>query len=84
MQSNQLPVELRERVEKAIAALDYRVTVGEVAARAGVKLADADKALKAIAYDSLANLEVSSQLCHMPTLDIPTPPLQAITKIAET
>eukprot|EP00775_Hariotina_reticulata_P003685 gene3685-3945_t len=61
MQSNQLPAELRERVEKAIAALGYRVTVGEVAARAGVKLADADKALKAIAYDSLANLEVSDK-----------------------
>jgi hypothetical protein len=65
MQSNQLPAELRERVESAIAALDYRVTVGQVAARAGVKLSDADKALKAIAYDSLAALEVNSQLCHM-------------------
>jgi len=38
MQSNQLPAELRERVERAIAALGYRVTVGEVAAKAGVKL----------------------------------------------
>lgn len=36
-----------------------RVTVGDVAARAGVKLSEADEALKALAFDSLGALEVS-------------------------
>eukprot|EP00878_Enallax_costatus_P002812 GHUV01003004.1.p1 GENE.GHUV01003004.1~~GHUV01003004.1.p1 ORF type:complete len:653 (+),score=181.31 GHUV01003004.1:192-2150(+) len=61
MESNKLDAELRERVERAIVSLGYRVTVGDVAAKAGVKLSEADAALKAIAYDSLGNLEVSDQ-----------------------
>ncbi|KAF8060028.1 hypothetical protein HT031_004966 [Scenedesmus sp. PABB004] len=61
MQSNQLDADLREGVERAVAGLGYRVTVGQVAARAGVKVSDADRALKALAYDSLAHLEVSSE-----------------------
>ncbi|WIA33689.1 hypothetical protein OEZ86_006807 [Tetradesmus obliquus] len=60
MQSNQLDAELKERVEKAIAKLGFRVTVGQVAAAAGVKLSQAEQALKALAYDSLGNLEVST------------------------
>lgn len=58
MQSNQLAPQLRDAVEAAIARLGYRVTVGQVAAAAGVKLSDAEAALKALAYDSLGNLEV--------------------------
>lgn len=60
MESNKLDAELRERVERAIASLGYRVTVGDVAARAGVKLSEVETALKAIAYDSLGNLEVGA------------------------
>ncbi|GBF97383.1 hypothetical protein Rsub_11030 [Raphidocelis subcapitata] len=59
MQSNRLDPDIRERVEGAIEALGWRATVGEVAARAGVKLSEADGALKALAYDSLGHLEVS-------------------------
>lgn len=58
VQSNRLDPAQREAVESAITALGGRVTVGQVAARAGVRLADADAALKALAYDSLAHLEV--------------------------
>jgi hypothetical protein len=58
IQSNRLDQDLKERVERAIAALGYRVTVGDVAARAGVKVSEADEALKALAYDSLGALEV--------------------------
>jgi hypothetical protein len=58
MQTNRLNPEVRERVERAVEALGYRATVGEVAARAGVKLSEADEALKALAYDALGHLEV--------------------------
>lgn len=61
LQSNKLPTELREKVSSAVEELRFRVTVGDVAARAGVKLQDADDTLKALAYDSQATLEVSEQ-----------------------
>ncbi|GLI67327.1 hypothetical protein VaNZ11_011515 [Volvox africanus] len=61
LQSNRLDSNLRERVEAAVAQLGGRVTVGDVATRAGVKLADADEALKALAYDTQASLKVSSE-----------------------
>ncbi|KAG2434871.1 hypothetical protein HYH02_012071 [Chlamydomonas schloesseri] len=60
LQSNRLDPDLRERVEAAIERLGGRVTVGDVAARAGVKLAQADEALKALAYDTAAALQVSA------------------------
>ncbi|PNW80988.1 hypothetical protein CHLRE_07g338350v5 [Chlamydomonas reinhardtii] len=60
LQSNRLEPDLRERVESAIERLGGRVTVGDVAARAGVKLAQADEALKALAYDTAAALQVSA------------------------
>lgn len=58
LQSNRLPVELREAVEGAVEALGGRVTAGDVAARAGVKLRDATDALQALAYDTQASLKV--------------------------
>jgi ribosomal protein S25 len=66
MQSNQLDADVKERVEKAIAKLGFRVTVGQIAAAAGVKLSEAEQALKALAYDSLGNLEVSSHSGQWP------------------
>ncbi|KAL6758321.1 hypothetical protein V8C86DRAFT_2599542 [Haematococcus lacustris] len=60
LQSNRLPTDLRESVESAVEQLGFRVTPGDVAARAGVKLAQAEEALKALAYDTAAALEVSS------------------------
>ncbi|GIL54988.1 hypothetical protein Vafri_10646 [Volvox africanus] len=61
LQSNRLDSNLRERVEAAVAQLGGRVTVGDVASRAGVNLADADEALKALAYDTQASLKVSAE-----------------------
>ncbi|GIL82862.1 hypothetical protein Vretifemale_11774 [Volvox reticuliferus] len=61
LQSNRLNSNLRERVEAAVAQLGGRVTVGDVATRAGVNLADADEALKALAYDTQASLKVSAE-----------------------
>lgn len=52
---------MREKVERAVESLQFRATVGDVAAKAGVKLADADRALKALATDSLATLKVLQQ-----------------------
>lgn len=75
LQSNKLPDDVRQRVEGAVEKLRFRVTVGEVAASAGVKVSQAEDALKALAYDSLATLEVilihacsmclSSHLLHL-------------------
>ena len=58
LQSNRLDQEVKDRVEKAIEQLGGRVTAGDVAAKAGVKLSEADECLKALAYDTLAVLEV--------------------------
>lgn len=60
LQSNRLKPEVRERVEDAVENLGRRVTVGDVAARTGLKLSEADEALKALAYDTLAAMEVST------------------------
>lgn len=60
LQSNRLDADVRERVADAVAALRYRATAGDVAARAGVTVAQANEALSALAYDCLAALEVSS------------------------
>lgn len=76
MESNKLDAELRERVERAIVALGYRVTVGDVAAKAGVKLSEADAALKAVAYDSLGNLEVRAALCLLLRHSASMPPCE--------
>lgn len=61
VQSASLDPRLREAVERAVErAPERRVTAGDAAAAAGVPLADADRALRALAYDCLATLEVSS------------------------
>lgn len=67
VQSAQLEPGLREAVEVAVRDSRYRAVVGEVAARAGVKLEEAETALKALAYDSGAVLEVSAWAMHSHT-----------------
>lgn len=52
---------MRQSVTAAIKRGGYRVTVGDVAAAAGVRLSEAEEALKALAADTLAHLEVSEQ-----------------------
>jgi hypothetical protein len=64
LQSNQLPADLKEKVEGAVESLDFRVTAGDVAAKAGVKLADAESALQVcgcrVRYMILSELQASS------------------------
>jgi hypothetical protein len=45
----------------SVHSLHVACAAAQVAASAGVKLSEADAALKALAYDSLGNLEVSLQ-----------------------
>ena len=47
-------------MEDAVESLGGRVTVGEVAARAGVRLNEAEAALNALAADSLGTLQVNT------------------------
>ena len=46
-------------VMEAVESLDYRVTVGDVAAKSGLELAVAQQQLNALAADTLAHLQVS-------------------------
>ncbi|MEM7648539.1 MAG: hypothetical protein AAF283_05145 [Cyanobacteria bacterium P01_A01_bin.70] len=46
-------------VMEAVESLDYRVTVGDVAAKLGLELAVAQQELNALAADTLAHLQVS-------------------------
>lgn len=57
--SSALKREIRKRAEEAIAKGGCRVTVGDVAASGSLTLTEAESALKAIASDSLATLQVS-------------------------
>ncbi|GMH32388.1 hypothetical protein BSKO_00222 [Bryopsis sp. KO-2023] len=61
LQSTRLDSGLREKVTSAVEGLGNRVTVGDVAGRAGVSLFKAEEALKALAADSSGALEVSEE-----------------------
>eukprot|EP00250_Pteridium_aquilinum_P033184 c5290_g1_i1 orf=183-1754(-) len=54
-----LPSDVRELTMKAVDELGGRVTVGDVAGRAGLKISQAETALQALATDSGGFLEVS-------------------------
>ncbi|KAI5082930.1 hypothetical protein GOP47_0002673 [Adiantum capillus-veneris] len=53
-----LPSDVRELTMKAVDDLGGRVTVGDVASRAGMKISQAETALQALATDSGGFLEV--------------------------
>ncbi|MCO5587755.1 hypothetical protein L7F22_041707 [Adiantum nelumboides] len=55
-----LPSDVRERTMKAVDDLGGRVTVGDIASRAGIKVSQAETALQALATDSGGFLEVSN------------------------
>ncbi|EIE26497.1 hypothetical protein COCSUDRAFT_46111 [Coccomyxa subellipsoidea C-169] len=59
LESVSIPQALRKRVEDAVESLGGRVTVGDVAARAGVSLEDTERTLNALAADSQGVLQVS-------------------------
>jgi len=61
VESESVAKSIREPVENAIESLGLAVTVGDVAAAAGVKLSDAERAMTALAADTGAALEVSSE-----------------------
>ncbi|KAH7554076.1 hypothetical protein JRO89_XS12G0106300 [Xanthoceras sorbifolium] len=61
VESDKLPTELRKRAMDAVDACGGRVTIGDVASRAGLKLNEAQTALQALAADTDGFLEVSDE-----------------------
>jgi hypothetical protein len=61
VESEKINADVRRAVETSIRTRNYRVTVGDVAAEAGVALPEVQRALSALALDSKATLEVSKQ-----------------------
>jgi hypothetical protein len=53
-----LPAKTRDGVLSAIEQLGNKVTVGDVAAKTGLKLSEAEAGLVALASDTLASLQV--------------------------
>ena len=62
LETLKLSQRVRKSVEDAVEGLGERVTVGDVAARAGVKISEAEEALNALAADAGGALEVSWQV----------------------
>lgn len=60
LESLKLGQKVRNSVQDAVEGLGGRVTVGDVAARAGVKINEAEEALNALASDAGGTLEVSN------------------------
>ncbi|KAL1330690.1 uncharacterized protein At5g03900, chloroplastic [Arachis ipaensis] len=61
VETDKLPSDVRKRTMEAVDACGGRVTVGDVASRAGLKLNEAQKALQALAADTDGFLEVSEE-----------------------
>ncbi|KAG5610876.1 hypothetical protein H5410_022157 [Solanum commersonii] len=61
VESDKLPSDVRKRAMDAIDVLGKRVTVGDVASKAGLQLSEAQKALQALAADTNGFLEVSDE-----------------------
>ncbi|KAK4432560.1 putative protein, chloroplastic [Sesamum alatum] len=61
VESDKLPSDVRKRAMDAIDACGRRVTIGDVASKAGLKLNEAQKALQALAADTNGFLEVSDE-----------------------
>ena len=59
METDRLPGALRRAVEGAVEGAGGRVTVGDVAAGAGVGLGEAEQALRALSLDAGGSLQVS-------------------------
>ncbi|KAM3359639.1 putative protein, chloroplastic [Capsicum galapagoense] len=60
-ESDKLPSDVRKRAMDAVDALGRRVTVGDLASKAGLQLTEAQKALQALATDTNGFLEVSDE-----------------------
>lgn len=62
VESDKLPTDVRKRAMEAVDECGLRVTVGDVASRAGLKVTEAQKALQALAADTDGFLEVMIKL----------------------
>lgn len=58
VESDKLPSDVRKRAMEAVDSCGGRVTIGDVAGRAGLKLNEAQNALQALAADTEGFLEV--------------------------
>lgn len=58
METDKLPSDVRDKAMSAVDSFGGRVTIGDVAGKAGLKVNDAETALQAIAADSDGFLEV--------------------------
>ncbi|KAF3441655.1 hypothetical protein FNV43_RR15570 [Rhamnella rubrinervis] len=61
VETDKLPTDVRKRTMEAVEACGGRVTIGDVASRAGLKLNESQKALQALAADTNGFLEVSDE-----------------------
>lgn len=61
IESDKLPADVRKRAMEAVDSCGRRVTVGDVASKAGIKLTEAQRALQALAADTNGFLEVSDE-----------------------
>lgn len=61
IESDKLPADVRKRTMDAVDKCGKRVTVGDVASKAGIKLTEAQRALQALAADTNGFLEVSDE-----------------------
>ncbi|XP_015898793.3 uncharacterized protein At5g03900, chloroplastic [Ziziphus jujuba] len=61
VESDKLSTDVRKRTMEAVDSFGGRVTIGDVAGRAGLKLNEAQKALQALAADTDGFLEVSDE-----------------------
>lgn len=61
VESDKLPSDVRKRAMDAIDSSGRRVTLGDVASKAGLKLNEAQRALQALAADTDGFLEVHSE-----------------------
>ncbi|CAO2039071.1 unnamed protein product [Urochloa humidicola] len=59
VETDRLPSDVRNRTMEAVDHFGGRVTIGDVASRAGLQLAQAERALQALAADTEGFLEVS-------------------------
>ncbi|KAI0496860.1 hypothetical protein KFK09_023184 [Dendrobium nobile] len=61
VETDKLPSDVRKRAMDAVDSYGGRVTIGDVASRAGLKLNEAERALQALAADTNGFLEVSDE-----------------------
>ncbi|KAK3405796.1 hypothetical protein EUGRSUZ_K02037 [Eucalyptus grandis] len=61
VESDRLPSDVRNRAMEAVDSCGRRVTIGDVASRAGLKVNEAQRALQALAADTDGFLEVSDE-----------------------